>query len=56
MWVGTILSQFPIISEILEIVVALAIFVIQVIVLGDTNVYSMGDYAGSKADGLDVLH
>jgi hypothetical protein len=56
MWVGTILSQFPIISEILEIVVASAIFVIKVIVLEDKNVYSMGDYAGSQADGVDVLH
>jgi len=55
MWVGTVISQFPIISEILEIVVASAMFVTQVIALEDETVYTMGDYAGSQADGVDVL-
>jgi hypothetical protein len=40
----------------LEIVVASAMFVTQVIVLEDETVYTMGDYAGSQADGVDVLH
>jgi len=56
MWVGTVISQFPIISEILEIVVASAMFVTQVIVLEDEIVHTMGDYAGTQADGVDVLH
>jgi hypothetical protein len=56
MWVGTVISQFRIISEILEIVVASAMFLTQVIVLEDETVYTMGDYAGSQADGVDVLH
>jgi hypothetical protein len=37
-------------------VVALAMFVTQVIVLEDETVYTMGDYAGSQTDGVDVLH
>jgi hypothetical protein len=56
MWVGIVISQFPIISEILEIVVASAMFVTQVIVLEHTTVYTMGNYAGSQAYGVDVLH
>jgi len=35
LWVGTVISHFPIISEIVEIVVASAMFVTQVIVLED---------------------
>jgi len=56
MWVGTVISQFPIISQVLEIVVAAAMFVTQVIVLEDDTVCTMGDYAGSQADGVDVLY
>lgn len=55
MWVGTVISQFPIVSEVLEIVVAAAMFVTQVVVLEVETVYTMGDYAGSQADGVDVL-
>jgi hypothetical protein len=57
--VGWHYYMFPIVSENLEIVVASAMFVTQVIVLKGENMYTMGDcrrFAGSQADGVDVLH
>jgi hypothetical protein len=56
MWAGIVISQFPLVSEILAVVVASAMFVTHIIVVEDENVYTMGDYAGSQAYGVDVLH